>query len=64
MNVTSIFIAYVTIKLNLIQLIAGDLSMSVLKVGIFVFIITNTYLITVTETEHVQLKWVITIARL
>ena len=51
MNVTSTFIAYVTIKLNLIQLIAGYISLSVLKVGIFVFIITNRYLITVTETQ-------------
>ena len=32
--------------------------MSVLKVGIFVFAITSRYLITVTKTEHVQLKWV------
>ena len=45
------FIAYVTIKLNLIQLTAGDISLSVLKVGIFVFIITNRYLITLTETQ-------------
>ena len=60
----SILIAYVTIKLNLIQLIAGDISLSVLKVGIFVFIITNRYLIIVTDTEHVQLKKVITISRL
>ena len=45
------FIAYVTIKLNLIQLIAGYISLSVLKVGIFVFIITNRYLITLTETQ-------------
>ena len=51
MNVTSIFIAYVTIKLNLIQWIAGYISLSVLKVGIFVFIITNRYLITVIETQ-------------
>ena len=58
------FIAYVTIKLNLIQLIAGYISLSVLKVGIFVFIITNRYLIIVTDTEHVQLKWVITISTL
>ena len=52
------------INLNLIQLIAGDISMSVLKVGIFVFVITNRYLIKVTKTEHVQLKWVITTSRL
>ena len=64
MNVTSIFIAYVMIKFNLIQLIAGDISMSAFKVVIFVFVITNRYLITVTKTEHVQLKWVITTSRL
>ena len=60
----SIFITYVMIKLNLLQLIAEDISLSVLKVSIFVFVITYRYLITVTETEHVQLKWVITISRL
>ena len=52
------------IKLTLIQLISRDMSTSVSKVGIFVFVITNGYLITVTETEHVQLKWVLTISRL
>ena len=34
------------------------------RVPIFVFVITIRYLITVTETEHVQLKWVIMISRL